>query len=286
MMPGGIATGDGDHKALFVVRSSDRIICKRGNASAAFTLIELLVVISIIAILMALLVPIVSSATNRAREAACVSNLRQLGIATFNFAGDHDGRLPGTYANSANNNIAGGGPIVGKEILIPEADYRLWLDNPNRLGTMVDYLGKGDYQAVRRHWRCPGLRQGTLDSGIGSNGMIDYKMIKAFSGVRLSSIPNKSVLERYGRYLDMRTPLFMEEDPRDWSNYFYIDPGFSNADKLGSWHNLRGNYLAVDGSVQTFKVDREGEGPRCFDWRAGGTTPFWDSNIAYASWTQ
>ncbi|MEM6459516.1 MAG: DUF1559 domain-containing protein [Planctomycetota bacterium] len=63
-------------------------------AGTAFTLIELLVVISIIALLIGLLLPVLGSARESARQSACLSNIRQIGIATQTYAADHDGRIP------------------------------------------------------------------------------------------------------------------------------------------------------------------------------------------------
>ena len=60
----------------------------------AFTLVELLVVIAIVAILAALLLPALASARDRGRKAACLSNLRQIGIGLLSYATDNDGKIP------------------------------------------------------------------------------------------------------------------------------------------------------------------------------------------------
>lgn len=59
-----------------------------------FTLIELLVVITIIGILSAFLFPVFARAREKARQAVCVSNLKQLGMACFMYAQDYDGCFP------------------------------------------------------------------------------------------------------------------------------------------------------------------------------------------------
>lgn len=60
----------------------------------AFTLIELLVVIAIISILIAILFPALASARGAARQADCLSDMHQMGIALTTYTNDHRERLP------------------------------------------------------------------------------------------------------------------------------------------------------------------------------------------------
>ena len=73
--------------------TSNRLPCRKIRTTA-FSLIELLVVIGIIVILAALLFPALSRAKSKARNIACVNQLKQLGVAARLYAEDNGGRLP------------------------------------------------------------------------------------------------------------------------------------------------------------------------------------------------
>lgn len=74
---------------------------RRPVLSGGFTLVELLVVIGIISLLISILLPTLNRVRETARSAKCMNNMRQIALATINYANDNNGLMPGRAGTGA-----------------------------------------------------------------------------------------------------------------------------------------------------------------------------------------
>jgi prepilin-type N-terminal cleavage/methylation domain-containing protein len=113
--------------------------------SRAFTLVELLVVIGIIAILLAILLPVLSRAKEVAQRTACLNNHKQLILATRMYSDDYKGMLP--FANSNQGETSAGG--------WSGPGWLYWRSRGNTLEEHVENGVLWKYLKNRRIYRCP-----------------------------------------------------------------------------------------------------------------------------------
>lgn len=74
-----------------------KVSCVKARTASSgwgFTLLELLAAVAVIAILVALAIPALTRVQDAGKGAACVSNLHQIGVALFAYAGDNGGKIP------------------------------------------------------------------------------------------------------------------------------------------------------------------------------------------------
>lgn len=134
--------------------------------TSAFTLIELLVVIAIIAILAAILFPVFAQAREKARQAACQSNMKQFALAFAQYASDNEG----DYPCPGGRNITPAPPGYVAPAWFSTTNGQ---DNPNSaLYPYIKQRGKGGSSNV---WSCPDALPPTTATGVGQNfAMNDY----------------------------------------------------------------------------------------------------------------
>jgi len=118
-----------------------RISLPRRRSSGAFTLIELLVVIAIIAILAAILFPVFAQAREKARQASCLSNTKQIGNALAMYVQDYDETFF-KYAWNSVNNACIAGNVAWPELLQPYTKNQNVFDCPSNT-----------FQAPFAYWR-------------------------------------------------------------------------------------------------------------------------------------
>jgi prepilin-type N-terminal cleavage/methylation domain-containing protein len=230
----------------------------------AFTLIELLVVISIIALLVGILLPALGAARKSAIDLKCKTQLRQFGIAFMAYATDSRDTLP--------SNLRTGQHQV--TWLTDKFSLFLAIKNAPENGTIFPYVGE-----AKELYRCPALEEGATQTnglpsndGIGSNGKFDYSVFTAWNTARVDQIRSQSIIARNpgdtSTYVDVLTPLLIEEDPAfSMNNNSFFDSKHASSDRVGNWHGGdKGNFTALDGSTASFEGDGEDTNPGAQDW--------------------
>lgn len=193
-----------------------------------FTLIELLVVISIIALLIAILMPALAKAREQARTIQCASQVRQLSVAMTLYASDNDDTLP---------------------------NRDLWyrpqgsVTNPGNLPLIPAYLKPGHISVTPWIMWCPDLTQEQSVSNTYKG--LTYGMNELLSLQQTTNLKKPSdtllVADSVGPIIWTRT-----SDALNMGDYLFPRHGGA-APGLVDWRNLtnrRANVLCVDGHVE------------------------------------
>ncbi|BDI33705.1 hypothetical protein CCAX7_57560 [Capsulimonas corticalis] len=215
----------------------------------AFTLIELLVVISVIAIMAAILFPVFAKAREKGRQAACISNEKQLGVAILAYTQDYDEVLPlrttaeeeyswkyeiSPYLKSTEVFKCPSNPSRGKD------DYNTAME--------LQPLGMPVFPPSYAVNRGSGANGPFVDEPLPA-GATPTSLRDATSVVHLASIQSPSqvigVVETTALYTDFIVTDLLWRAP---------NPSlFEESGNLFAGHNGRGNFLFMDGHVKAMK---------------------------------
>ena len=215
---------------------------ERTGFTAGFTLIELLVVIAIIAILAAILFPVFAQAREKAREATCISNTRQISMSVLMYSQDYDEQMPIFYAY--NTKTPGGA--------------KAWTGDPGHKGVELLLLS---YTKEKNIFRCPDDSGGPSlpDPDYGCPGKTNYHECYGSSyrfthGV-FSTVAGESSQNNDVYTTSNQVPLARFEFPSETRLMRdEMFPWFGKEDRYGylpdyfkQWHSRGGGTVFADG---------------------------------------
>jgi len=209
----------------------------------AFTLIELLMVIAIIAILAAILLPVLQQARQRAWTGQCISNLRQIGMGMKMFADDNGDMYPESGADIYWNAID---PVTGKQSWMQQIfQYTMntnLYDCPGNVQLPPAMRGPFNY--------FNGCRAAFIESG-GKDAAVNATAIRFPAAYVLSGdtcgVPDNTVGEGAGGTFDPN-----DSDKDDYSQNCVGGPSNGTPYELWQVHSGGQNILFGDGHAQFY----------------------------------
>ncbi|QNN25210.1 type II secretion system protein [Planctomycetales bacterium ZRK34] len=199
-----------------------------------FTLIELLVVISIIALLIAILLPSLSRARLRAREVVCMARVRTLGQTTVIMAQDRKGKLPDLVNSRARYGLSSdwSDPVVS----VNRLPY--WI-NPKARDTMLRYGMERDF------FYCPNNDAWNIDEYWDRSLVGEHGSVWGYSYFGAN--------EDAARSWDWKDGA--ESSPRDPVPFTLADRAFHNVIWTDNTRNRNGSFTGganhLDGNIDT-----------------------------------
>jgi prepilin-type N-terminal cleavage/methylation domain-containing protein/prepilin-type processing-associated H-X9-DG protein len=204
-----------------------------------FTLIELLVVIAIIAILAAILFPVFARAREKARQASCQSNEKQLALGVLMYAQDYDERLPIRWASTPDGNYYVPNLLYPYIKNVQLFECPSWSQNVGLLDLGTIALSYGWLGGAPSH---PGA-SGTVACTIcGRFCAKNYHCFDGYRGVKIGAIDAPANTIMIHERVSVSSPDY-DNGVHTFCNYFYQDAYHA--------HNAGNNFAFQDGHVKT-----------------------------------
>jgi prepilin-type processing-associated H-X9-DG protein/prepilin-type N-terminal cleavage/methylation domain-containing protein len=239
---------------------------KRRSAQAqrfqAFTLIELLVVIAIIALLAAILFPVFARAREKARQASCQSNLKQIGLGALMYAQDYDERMVPLSINNGN------GPYT-----YPDGTYVANVSVVEWPVVLFPYTKNLQIYACPSKSTVPYPGHGRAKTGI-SYGYNIYvgELSNGGKGAPLASFTAPALT---GLFIDTKDDLTGGSGlPSDSYTFGSYSNPRAHSDNVAVRHNGGANVAYADGHVKWIKWPDRSDADRLAG-TAGGTGGMW-----------
>ncbi len=196
--------------------------------TGGFTLIELLVVIAIIAILAAILFPVFAKAREKARQASCQSNLKQITLGMQMYAQDYDETLPFTVVGAAGSQL-----YSVYDLEMPYIKNTQILTCPSDSPGSVDLtsLGMGTYSYITNSTVMP-----VWIAGLSTTSPVSLAMV--YKPAECAAFADGDLDESQ---LPATLVVWPDERHNEMANYSFIDGHVKSLNEIPAGHN---SYMA------------------------------------------